>query len=297
MNLAKRWLSFWLLLLVGLLAQAQAHAELRAPFYKAVNGSRVVYVLGTLHVGRADFYPLRPSIAAALDKSAQFYLEIDESEPDIEQRLTRAMLCERPCLKGALSEAEWRMLNDRLGQQAAALGALENMQPWAAAIMLTMADFAALGLNAEEGVEEQVNAAGQGKEIIGLETIDEQIRLFTDMAPAEQKEMLLQWLNMTVRERLQASHEMVELWKAGDANALHAWYLAMEKRYSSSPDVAAAFDRKFLVERNRVFVERLLARMDGRPGPAFLAVGALHLGGPEGVLALLEKQGFRVTAE
>lgn len=293
----RRWLGF-LLLCSGLLLQAQAFAELRTPFYKAERNGQVVYVLGTLHVGRADFYPLRPAIETAVRQSGRVYLEIDHDESDVEQKMAQAMLCQHPCLKEALSQPEWNALAQRLGNQEAALRELERMQPWAAAIVLTLGDFAALGLSAQQGVENRVSMlAGSGSKTVGLESAEEQIRLFTDMTPAEQKEMLAQWLNMTARERMNLNLQLVELWKRGDADAMHAWYKQMETRYSGSPAVADSFDRKFLVARNRILVDRLLAQVGGAAGPFFLAVGALHLGGPDGVLALLKKQGFKVKAE
>lgn len=286
----------FLLLCIGLLFHIQARAELRAPFYEAVRGKQVVYVLGTLHVGQAAFYPFRPEIESALDQSTRLYLEINQEKTDVKQKLAQAMLCERPCLKETLSESEWNALARQLGHKEAALREIGRIRPWAAAIVLSLADYTALGFSAEHGVEKHVTQrAGKDKGPIGLENADEQIRLFTEMPPAEQKEMLVQWLNMTAKERLSASRELVELWKGGDAEALHAWYLKMEQQYSSSPETAEAFDRKFLVARNRIFVERLLPQIGHAPGPFFLAVGALHLGGPEGVLALLEKQGFKLT--
>ena len=294
----KRWLGFWLLLCAGLLLQAQAYAELRAPFYKAARNGQVVYVLGTLHVGEPGFYPLRPAIESAIRQSAQVYLEIDQDAAGVEQKLAQAMLCERPCLKEALSASEWDTLAQRLGNQEAALRELEKLRPWAAAIVLTLGDFAALGLSAEQGVEKRVSLlAGNAGKTAGLESADEQIRLFTDMTPAEQKEMLAQWLGMSVHERLRLNQQLVELWKQGDADAMHAWYRQVEARYSDNPAIAASFNRKFLIRRNHGFVERLLARIGDQAGPYFLAVGALHLGGPEGVLALLKNQGFRIEAE
>lgn len=294
----KRWLGLLLLSFGGLLLQAQACAELRTPFYKAERNGQIVYVLGTLHVGRADFYPLRPAIETAVRQSARIYLEIDHDKSDVEQKMAQAMLCQRPCLKEALSESEWNTLAQRLGNQQAVLRELEKMRPWAAAIVLTLGDFVALGLSAQEGVENRVSMlADNGSKMVGLESAEEQIRLFTNMTPAEQKEMLAQWLNMTARERMNLNLQLVELWKSGDADAMHAWYKQTETRYSGSPSVAESFDRKFLVARNQILVDRLLAQVGGAAGPFFLAVGALHLGGPDGVLALLKKQGFKVKAE
>lgn len=293
----KRWLGFFLLC-AGILLQQSAFAELHAPFYKATRNGQVVYVLGTLHVGEPGFYPLRPAIEAAIRQSARVYLEIDQDESGVEQKLSQAMRCERPCLKESLSPSEWNTLAQRLGNQEAALRELEKMPPWAAAIVLTLGDFAALGLSAEQGVEKQVSLlSGSPDKTTGLESADEQIRLFTGMTPAEQKEMLAQWLGMPVRERLRLNRQLVEIWKEGDAEAMHAWYKQVEARYSSNPAIASSFDRKFLIRRNHGFVERMLAETSGKAGPFFLAVGALHLGGPEGILALLRNQGFRIEAE
>lgn len=297
MNAARRWIGYWLLFWLGVLLQTAALADLRAPFYEAQRGKQVIYVLGTLHVGQADFYPFRPEIETALEKSTRFFLEIDHDASNGQQKLAEAMLCNPPCLQASLSEAEWSTLARRLGNKEAALREISRIRPWAAAIVLSLADYASLGLTAENGVEAHVTArARKGKNLVGLETVDEQIRLFTEMPPAEQKELLVQWLNMSAKERLVASRELVELWKGGDAEAMHAWYKKMEKRYSSSPETAESFDRRFLVARNRAFVERLLAQIGNAPGPVLLAVGALHLGGPEGVLTLLEKQGFTIKA-
>jgi uncharacterized protein YbaP (TraB family) len=298
MSINGRRLGFWLLLCLGLLLQGRACAEIRAPFYEAVRGNQIVYVLGTLHVGREDFYPLRQPIESSLQASAQLFLEIDQEDSDVQKRLAEVMLCDRPCLKEALSESEWHTLAERLGQQEAALRSLEKMRPWAAAIVLTMADFTVLGLSPEQAVEEHLSGmAGKEKPVIGLETAEEQIRLFTEMPPAEQKEMLTEWLNMTVKERLDTSRELVAHWKDGDADALHAWHEKVERQYNSSPEVAAAFDQRFLTARNRILVERLLLRIGSAPGPFFLGIGALHLGGPDGVLALLKSQGFKVRAK
>lgn len=293
----RRWPGFLLLLCGGLL-QAPAQAEPHAPFYKAERNGQVVYVLGTLHVGRDDFYPMRPVIENAARQSTRFYLEIDLDEPSVAEKMSRAMLCSHPCLKETLSESEWNTLALRVGNQETALRALERMRPWAAAVVLTLGDFAVLGFSSEQSVEKRVDAlAGDPAKTVGLESVDEQVRLFADMVPAEQKEMLVQWLNMTPSERLDLNRQMVELWKQGDAEAMHAWYKKTEMRYTQNRATAESFDRKFLAERNQTLTGRLLTQIGSTPGPYFLAVGALHLGGSDGVLALLKKQGFQVLAQ
>lgn len=290
------WRRYGFLFLLGLLLQVSAYAEVHAPFYEATRGKQSVYILGTLHVGKPDFYPFRQEIRTALKQSTHLYLELNHDQAAAEQKMAHAMLCARPCLKEALSDNEWKALSARLGNAEAAIQEVGRIKPWAAAVVLAMADYLALGFSPELAVEKHLTDASKGKSVIGLESIDEQIGLFSGMPAAEQKELLVQWINMTPQERLRMSGELIEMWKAGDADALYAWYQRVQAQYSSSPETAEAFDRRFIVERNHVFVERMLSRISKKPGPFFMAVGALHLGGPEGVLALMKKQGFTIKA-
>ncbi|UCE88321.1 MAG: TraB/GumN family protein [Pseudomonadota bacterium] len=62
----------------------------------------------------------------------------------------------------------------------------------------------------------------------------------------------------------------------------------------SDPEIAELFTRRFIVERNRLMLERMQPRL--REGNAFIAVGALHLPGEQGLLRLLERRGYRVKA-
>jgi hypothetical protein len=61
----------------------------------------------------------------------------------------------------------------------------------------------------------------------------------------------------------------------------------------SDPQLAETFNRKVIVERNHRMAERMQSRL--REGQQFIAVGALHLAGKEGLLKLLTERGYRLS--
>ncbi|MGI4858820.1 MAG: TraB/GumN family protein, partial [Janthinobacterium lividum] len=71
------------------------------------------------------------------------------------------------------------------------------------------------------------------------------------------------------------------------------WQREKSAQLARDPAVSAAVDDKILFQRNRRFAARMQALAQPRR-PVFVAVGALHLGGPRGVLQLLRAAGYRV---
>lgn len=135
----------------------------------------------------------------------------------------------------------------------------------------------------------------RGGKMVGLETLAEQMRAFTGLTLAEQREMLAQDMVQTPAQNADDVKTLHRLWRIGDADALAAWAVAKGERLSRSKTLSDSIDNKIVFERNRRFVARMTAM--AAPGrPLFVAIGALHLGGRRGVLELLRQQGYRVDA-
>ena len=272
------------------------------PFYVATKGQTTIYLLGTLHVGDPSDYPaaqpFRRPILAALAASPTLALELSpddliESQDDV----TKYGVCARACLPRLLPEALWRKLANRLRGNPAALDEIKKTRPWLAALLVETYDSLAAGLQTEYGSEAQlqnVYLKTKGK-VVGLETLGEQMRAFTGLTLAEQREMLAQDLQQTPAENVADVMELHRLWRIGDADAIAAWASAKSDKLARSEQVSDAIDNKIVYERNRRFVARMLL-IAGPNKPIFVAIGALHLGGPKGVLALLRQHGFVVEA-
>lgn len=276
----------------------------RMPFYVATRGKVTIYMLGTLHVGDPSDYPpgqpFRRPILAALAASPVLALELSpddllESADDV----SRYGVCRYPCLPKLLPEPLWQRLAARLHGNPAALDGIRRMRPWLAALVVETYDSLSAGLQTEYGTEAQLQNVflkKKGARVVGLETLAEQMRAFTGLTLAEQREMLAQDIVQTPAQNAADVQALHRLWRIGDADALAAWASAKSERLARSRPVADAIDNKILYERNRRFAARSIA-LAGPNRPLFVAVGALHLGGPKGVIELLKRQGFRVDAD
>jgi uncharacterized protein YbaP (TraB family) len=274
----------------------------RMPFYVATRGTITLYVLGTLHVGDPADYPanqpFRAPILGALAASPTLALELSPDELLVSQDdVAKYGVCRRDCLPGLLPEPLWHKLALRLRGNPAALDAIKKMRPWLASLLVETYDSLSAGLQTEYGSEAQlqnVYIRTRGK-IVGLETLPQQMRAFTGLTLAQQREMLAQDLVQTPAENVEDVRTLHRLWRVGDADAIAAWQAAKSEKLARDKRVSDSIDNKIVYDRNRRFVSRML--LIAAPNkPVFVAIGALHLGGRKGVLELLRQRGFVVEA-
>jgi len=123
------------------------------------------------------------------------------------------------------------------------------------------------------------------KTLFGLETLAEQTAAFEDI-PLEDQTGLLREVVCHYEQLQQDTEELVAAYAHNDLRELYR----LAHRYAS-PVKDRLLD-SLLIERNRRMVERLQKHL--RDGRTFVAIGALHLPGPQGVLSLLVAGGYRV---
>lgn len=132
-------------------------------------------------------------------------------------------------------------------------------------------------------------ARRSGKKVLGLLSDQESFALYDEM-PLEQQADLLK---LRLQRYSESTPEVpkVQIYLDGDLATLDALW----REYLSwlPPATAQALDQRLILGPNRIMVERMLPLME--EGPTFVAVGAGHLPGEEGILRLLEQQGFTVT--
>ncbi|WP_238985021.1 TraB/GumN family protein [Candidatus Glomeribacter gigasporarum] len=268
------------------------------PFYIARKGPMTLYLLGTLHVGNASDYPrperFRPAIRAALKASPALAFELSPDDLILSQDdVQRYGMCAYPCLRRLAPAALWRRLAQRLRDHPAEFAEIKKARPWLAAMLLDTLTALAAGLQTEYGTEAQLENIYTAGRILGLETVDEQILAFARLTSAEQLEMLRQSLMQTPERSAADIRELHLLWRAGDADALAMWQTRTTEKLAHARRIAEAVDEKTLFQRNRRFAARLLLMAEPE-APLFAAIGALHLGGSRGVLALLRQHGFDI---
>ncbi|OYD76766.1 Uncharacterized conserved protein YbaP, TraB family [Burkholderia sp. YR290] len=272
----------------------------RMPFYVATRGKTTIYLLGTLHVGDPNDYPpnqpFRAPILGALAASPTLALELSPDDLLVSQDdVSKYGICSYECLPKLLPEPLWHKLAMRLRANPAALNEIRKMRPWLASLLVETYDSLSAGLQTEFGTEAQLQNVylRQKGKIVGLETLSEQMRAFTGLTLAQQREMLAQDLVQTPAENVADVQTLHRLWRVGDADAITAWEAAKSEKLARDKRISAQVDNKILFDRNRRFVNRML--LIAAPNkPVFVAIGALHLGGQKGVLQLLRQRGFVV---
>ncbi len=256
-------------------------------------GTPTSYVLGTMHIADPRVLELPPEVDAALAASEQaiFELVLDAS---VRTHMAQAMVLPQGRTLEVILGPE---LFGRTVEVAAEYGlpgqAINVMKPWALVPILSFPpEQLALLAGGQAPLDEalQHEAARQGKALVGLETVEEQLGLF-DNAP---EDVQVQMLRSVVedRGRLRAQFEsMLAGYLARDLEGLYGEMLAQAT--AEEAELMATFERDFVIARNLRMAERLRPYLE-RAG-SFVAVGALHLPGERGILALLAGDGYSVS--
>jgi len=284
-----------LVLLVVFAASGSAQDARRHFLWKVEGpGSTVAYLLGSLHVLTAEFYPLSPVIDKAFAGSKTLVEEVDldamNDPAQMMSALGRAMLTDGRTLDQLVAASTLAEVSKRAEKAGLPMMALLRMKPWLVAITLMGPTLQAAGFKAELGVDRHFfdRAKEAGLKRQALETLTFQIDRFDQLSPKLQEEMLVSSMK-DLDTQVGNVREMAQQWAVGDVKALERTLLV------AFEDSRELYDR-LLVERNRNWVPHVDACLQQDAG-CFIVVGAAHLVGPDGLPALLAKKGYRVTQQ
>jgi hypothetical protein len=262
-------------------------------FLVAATGIVPSYVFGTMHATDPEVLRLPTPIARAFGDSTRLVLELVFT-PEVEAKLGESMLLSDG---RRLSEIVGAELFSTLLRRAALYGIpaehANRFRPWAAALIFSIPleemDRKAAGTTMLDRALQQ-SADARGVPVYGLETLDEQVAAFSDMSERDQVESLR--LAIALNPELAVLFaEMKRAYLAGDLDKLHAMSVTMFSGRDAA--LGALFEKRFIDFRNQRMANRLALHV--KRGGAFVAVGALHLSGDNGILKLLEKRGYAVT--
>jgi uncharacterized protein YbaP (TraB family) len=279
--------------LLAALCQVDA-APAQAPrnfIWKVSSPTGEMYLVGSVHLRTKDYYPLNPSLETAFKDSDLLVEEADLGELEAPasqfKLLTRGLLPGDQSLDKVLTPSTYELVTKRVEALGMPLEPLKRFKPWMLALTLVQLEWQKAGFDASLGLDRHFydRAKVDGKAVQGLETVDFQLSLFDGMSAEEQDRMLAGSLEDLDAERANVVR-LISAWKAGDAATVERLMLDDLK------DDPIMYKR-LLVDRNRTWLPRLDALL-ARSGRAFVVVGAAHLVGPEGVLAMFRAKGYKV---
>ncbi len=252
------------------------------------------FLYGTIHIINKDDFLLTDETKASFNSSERVTFEINMEELDDISTLftlfSKVMMPDAITLKDLLEEEDYNFVKkelSELGLPSMMMGILERIKP----MFLTTFVSGDMDPNSLENGEivsyemEFMKMAQQTeKEMAGLETIEYQISIFDSIPLTDQAQMLVESLKAE-SEGSDQFKEMIDMYLNQDIEA-------MQEMFNDEDDGMAKYEDVLLVNRNRNWIPIMESMMKEKP--TFFAVGAGHLGGENGVIKLLRKEGYTV---
>lgn len=276
------------LLLAALVVAAPA---LSASVWKVSKGESTIFVGGTLHLLSEGDYPLPKPYEIAFDKASSVVLETDldaVNSPAFSQQLLQQLsYTDGSTIQSHISEDTYNALASHFASRGWPIESVNLLKPQLVSLTLTIGELQRLGLTLE-GVDSHYaqKAKDAGKTLAWLESPEQQLAFIVAMGE-DDPDGLIQYTLEDIKTLPENLALMKDYWFKGDLKGMTTDILdVFAKDY---PEVY----KSILVERNHNWLPHLVSFFDS-PEIEFVLVGALHLPGNDGVLALLEAQGYTV---
>lgn len=252
-----------------------------------------IHLFGTVHILRPELEWRSDAFNEAFANADKLVVEIDmESEEgmramarDFQQK---GLYQDGRRLSSEISEADLAALNEALKPMGLPTTVFDPMEPWMAAVTLSVLQLQNDGFDPDSGVETILinEARAAGKSFGYLETASFQADIF-DTLPEDVQKQFLYETALALDESSLMLDQIVEEWADGDVEGLGVLV--------ANPETGGGegiYDALF-VERNSNWVP-LIEDMLEEPGTIFIAVGAGHLAGPDSVITMLRDKGYEV---
>lgn len=253
-----------------------------------------LYLLGSIHVGPEGGWQLPAAILERFEASNALIVEIDmrdrealESQDDLV--LAHGLLPPGQSIKNHISESTYEMLERHAENRGPSLANLNPWQAWMIATMLLTNELERLGYPTEAGVDLDLMArASEEQTIIGLETMEQQLKLLSSMSKANQ-ELMLKDMLLQVEDIETYFGELKEAWRTGNEAKLEDVLFQELKR---TPELAPFYQR-VIYDRNESMCEGFREQLESGE-TRFGVVGVYHVIGERGVPACLKRLGYQV---
>lgn len=249
------------------------------------------YLYGTIHIiGKDDFF-LTDSTRAFIDRSEMVTFEINMEDmmnlPAQIGLMMKSFMDDGKSLRDLISEEDYTLVKEHFDKMGLPLFLFERMKPMFLTVFAGM-DMSPDAMSSGEMLSYEMEimdiAKQQKKKMGGLETAEYQMSMFDSIPYEDQAKMLVESIKSTEAGSDQLE-EMIQLYKNQDINGMVTMMREDEEGVGNYEDL-------LLVTRNKNWIPVMGEMMAAQP--TFFAVGAGHLGGEYGVVALLRKEGYTV---
>ncbi len=253
------------------------------------NSKDTAFVFGTMHLIQKEYFFFPDFLKNIIKESDKVVLEVGD---EINNPLKAMALLRLEDGKSLFDFFDEKQTDSILDWAENDLGMTESMftmtfgqmKPFAVVSLASAEDM----LSDSESYEQTIMKIQKEAEIPleGLESLEEQMSIFDDLTEEEQATMVMD----AIRGGDEAKQQLEDMLRLYRAQNIDSMYLMIH----DEGDVIADKENEFLTKRNLKWIPRMEEQMKGKR--VFFAVGAAHLGGEEGILELLRREGYKVTS-
>ena len=273
-----------------LLSNSQAETK-RNFLWSIKNDKNTIYFLGSVHFLNSESYPLAVEIENAYKDSKKVVFETDIAgfnDPTFQINLVNlGVIPEGKALHQYISEQTYKSLKEKAENLGLPVELFDVLRPWLCGLTVTAVAVQRLGLDPNHGIDVHFfyRSKEDGKQLVFLESVEDQLKLFTEMSK-EQEEA---FLGQTIKDLdlIEAKlPELVNAWTNGDADGLAS---IVEKSFKEHPEAYETM----VVQRNKNWAVKI-DDLIKRDVDTLVIVGAAHLVGHENLLELLRGRGYKI---
>ena len=254
-----------------------------------------VSLVGSIHVGKPDFFPLAEPFETAFAAAPVLAVEVDMGDPANLQKsavlvMQKGMLPGNTTLEDRLSPELWKRMEEYAAESHLNLAMYSKFKPGLVAMIMVLEEYKKQDFDPELGIDKHFLDAAreQGKEIRELETIEAQLDLFFSIDDQLDDILIAEFLDQ-MGDIVTMTEEMIGLWKSGDVEGLDKF---LQDQMGDDPGMAA-FYHVLLDDRNVKMAEKIDEWLKADTD-VYVVVGAGHFSGKMGILNLLEDKGYTV---
>jgi uncharacterized protein len=268
-------------------AAALAKTTDKPPFYQIEYQGKRAYLLGSIHVGRVDFYPMAPQIAERFSRAGALVVEADVKDAEVQSLVQRYGMRSGREQRPPPDSDTRALMSDFCLDKVPLCESLSSFAPWLQSMQLGLFRFAQLGYQAEHGVDVSLIRQNQDRPLLQLESAEFQLKLMASFDEATQWAMVREAI-VTKDSEMQA---LIDSWRSGDEATLASLMTAQ-----LAPGEGRELLDKLLWQRNISMAEGIVSLMDDTElaKPLFIVVGAGHLVGEKSIPEYLVRQGARL---
>jgi len=249
------------------------------------------YLYGTMHIQDERVFQFQEGVEKAFDRSVIFAMELNMDSVNTLELMSELIMESPHRLDSLLSEKEYEIVNQYF-KDSLGIGLLifNKMQPIYTSQMVSLKK---MNKDSAEALDIYLfnKAKEQNKIVVGLEFMEEQINAFKSIPYDIQAKELFNAVEDAINGEDQQIDGLIDYYVKGDLDRLLA--LTLESEFSDN-EINTIFQKVFLVNRNHKMADRSEKYI--KEGSTFIAIGAAHLPGNEGVIENLRKKGYTVKA-